>query len=240
MPRPLTVADNALHKMVHAIHNLLDEPPHPTIDPHWVSFVDAIGLEAELTDHLKDPDRLEEALASVAKTDPMFASYIHASTHLTVSANRADAGVKSNINADKAQIDLDIRALPGTTRDDVDQYLRQTMGTAADGVEIVPRGNLSATISPTQTSLWDAIALGVQDLLGHDRLVPAIMPGATDARFWRQRGTVAYGVGLYDDRTTFSDMLTRFHGHDERISIESVERTTTLYERILRHLLGPD
>ena len=32
---------------------------------------------------------------------------------------------------------------------------------------------------------------------------------------------------------TFSEMLNLFHGHDERVSIESVERTTALYERVL-------
>ncbi len=45
-----------------------------------------------------------------------------------------------------------------------------------------------------------------------------------------------YGVGLYDAETSFSDLLSRFHGHDERISVESVERSTALYERILAHL----
>ncbi|MCP4083439.1 MAG: M20/M25/M40 family metallo-hydrolase [Actinomycetia bacterium] len=166
----------------------------------------------------------------------MFAGYIHASTHLTVTATRADAGIKSNIIADKARTELDIRALPGTTRDDVNTYLRNAMGTAAPDVEIEARGNLPATISATQTGLWDAIADSVHDLHGHRRLVPTLMPGATDARFWRQRGSVAYGVGIYDDRTTFSDLLARFHGHDERISIESLQRTTKLYERILHHL----
>jgi acetylornithine deacetylase/succinyl-diaminopimelate desuccinylase-like protein len=32
---------------------------------------------------------------------------------------------------------------------------------------------------------------------------------------------------------TFSEMLTLFHGHDERVSVESVERTTALYETVL-------
>jgi acetylornithine deacetylase/succinyl-diaminopimelate desuccinylase-like protein len=32
---------------------------------------------------------------------------------------------------------------------------------------------------------------------------------------------------------TFSEMLALFHGHDERVSIDSVERTTALYEKVL-------
>jgi acetylornithine deacetylase/succinyl-diaminopimelate desuccinylase-like protein len=49
---------------------------------------------------------------------------------------------------------------------------------------------------------------------------------------------VAYGVGLYDDRMDFSEMLALFHGHDERVSVESVTRTTELYTRIFERLLG--
>jgi acetylornithine deacetylase/succinyl-diaminopimelate desuccinylase-like protein len=59
------------------------------------------------------------------------------------------------------------------------------------------------------------------------------MTVATDARFWRAKGTVCYGVGLFDDRMSFSEMLNLFHGHDERVSVESVIRTTALYERVL-------
>ncbi|MCP3937885.1 MAG: M20/M25/M40 family metallo-hydrolase [Actinomycetia bacterium] len=232
-------ADNALHKMIVALQNLLDNPPPPSIGPQWIEFVDGIGLEPQLANHLKDPDRLEQALADITHTDPMFAGYVHASTHLTVTATRADAGIKSNIIADKARAELDIRALPGTTRDDVNTYLRSAMGAAAPAVEIEAKGNLPATISSTQAGLWGAIADSVHDLYGHRRLVPTLMPGATDARFWRQRGSVAYGVGICDDRTTFSDLLARFHGHDERISVESLERTSELYGHVLHHLNQP-
>ena len=110
------------------------------------------------------------------------------------------------------------------------------MGPAGDAVEIESRSDNPATISPTGTRMWTAIADSVFDLEGHRDLIPAVMPAATDARFWRKRGTAAYGVGLYDEQTGFSDLLARFHGHDERVSVESVERTATLYERILLHL----
>lgn len=229
-------ADNALEKMIHALHNLLSTPTQPAIGPEWVTFVEGIGLDSDLVESLTDPDRVDQAIATIAETDPVFAGYVHAATHLTISATQARAGMKSNIIADRAKVELDIRSLPGTDREAVDNYMRSAMASAASAVEIEPRGNNRSTISPTNTALWDAIAESVYDLKGHRSLVPVLMPVATDARFWRQRGTVAYGVGIYDDQTTFSDLLTRFHGHDERISIESVERTTALYERIIHHL----
>ena len=60
-----------------------------------------------------------------------------------------------------------------------------------------------------------------------------LIPVGTDARFFRQRGVTAYGVGLFDDRMTFGDMLRLFHGHDERVSIGTLELTTALLEHTL-------
>ena len=42
------------------------------------------------------------------------------------------------------------------------------------------------------------------------------------------RGAISYGVGLFDDRMGFGEMLRLFHGHDERVSIGSIESTTAL------------
>ena len=55
-----------------------------------------------------------------------------------------------------------------------------------------------------------------------------LIPVTTDARFMRARGAVSYGVGLFDDRMGFGEMLRLFHGHDERVSIGSIEATTAL------------
>ena len=64
------------------------------------------------------------------------------------------------------------------------------------------------------------------------------MTVGTDARFWRDKGSIGYGVGLFDDSMTFSEMLALFHGHDERVSVESVLRTTALYERVFHHFFA--
>ena len=45
--------------------------------------------------------------------------------------------------------------------------------------------------------------------------------------------TIAYGVGLFDDRMAFSEMLALFHGNDERVSVAAVEKTLALYVEIL-------
>lgn len=228
-------ADNALEKMTAAVHGIFHTPSPVLMIEEWESFVSVLDLPKELKEALIDPDRVDEAIETLSVEDPLFARYAHALTHMTVSPNMLDAGVKANVIADSARADIDIRALPGMDRTFVDSHLRKAMGSASDHVEIQPFMDLEATISPTHNPLWEAIADSVEDLEGHRSLLPTLMTVGTDARFWRTRGTVAYGVGLYDDRMGFSEMLALFHGHDERVSVASVERTTSLYERVLHH-----
>lgn len=232
-------SDNALRKMVEALHGLFESETPVSISPEWVSFLSALALEDDLKEALSDPDRVDEAIDRLAVTDPLFARYVHAVTHLTVSPNMLDAGMKANIIADGAKASVDIRALPGMDREFVDSYLFKAMGSARDDIDIAPQMDKESTISPIGNPLWDAIASSVEELEGHRNLLPTLMNVGTDARFWRPKGTIAYGVGLFDDRMTFSEMLALFHGHDERVSVESVERTTALYERVLHHFFNP-
>jgi acetylornithine deacetylase/succinyl-diaminopimelate desuccinylase-like protein len=139
----------------------------------------------------------------------------------------------SNIIADRATAVLDIRTMPGMDRAFVDAHLLESMGSGREGVEIVAVSNDDSTVSSADTPLWETIRDSVDAVEGHRNLVPVLTPVATDARFWRRKGAVAYGVGIYDDKTAFSEMSYLFHGDDERVSIESVLRTTLLYEEIL-------
>lgn len=232
-------SDNALQKMVEALQGIFEAPFPVGISPEWVRFVEALSLDPELKDALSDPDRIDEAIDMLAVTDPLFARYVHAITHMTVSPNMLRSGVKANVIADSATANVDVRALPDMDRDFVDSYLQKSMGSARDEIDISPIADFEATLSPVDNLLWEAIADSVEDIEGHRNLLPTLMNVGTDARFFRKKGTVAHGVGLYDDRMTFSEMLALFHGHDERVSVVSVDRTTALYETVLAKFLEP-
>ena len=231
-------SDNALRKMVEAVHGIFNEAMPVVITHEWREFVATLDLPDDTKEALVDPDRLDDALDTFAVDDPLFARYAHAVTHLTISPNMLNAGMKSNVIASRASANVDIRALPGIDRSFVDSFLFKAMGNARDDIDIEPIQDFESTSSPTGNPLWEAIADCVEDMEGHRRLLPMMMNVATDARFWRKRGTIAYGVGLYDDRMDFSEMLALFHGHDERVSVESLERTTRLYQEVLRRFLG--
>jgi acetylornithine deacetylase/succinyl-diaminopimelate desuccinylase-like protein len=231
-------ADNALEKLVRALAGIIESSPPVAIGTDWLEFVQYLGRAPESVTRLIDADLLDDEIEQIAAEDPDLARYVHAATHLTISPNVARAGTKTNIVADRARAQLDIRGLPGMNRAFVDSYLEKAMGEAASHVHITPVMDMDATVSDVGTALWQAIGDAVEELEGHRNLAPTLMTAATDARFWRARGTVCYGVGLFDDRMGFSEMLSLFHGHDERVSAASVERTALLYERVLERFFA--
>ncbi len=62
--------------------------------------------------------------------------------------------------------------------------------------------------------------------------------GATDNRFFRRKGAVAYGYGLMSPTLTMSQFRSMFHGRDERVHVESLRLSAELWERTAREFLG--
>lgn len=232
-------SDNALEKLVEALHGLFQTSSPVVIGDEWTDFVARLDIDPTIAADLTDPDRVDEAIAVLAADDPRFAAYAHALTHMTISPNQARAGTKANIIAARANAEVDVRALPGMDRSFVDSYLMKAMGSARDDVEIHPHQDFEATVSGTSNPLWTAVEDSVEEIEGHRNLMPVMMTVGTDARFWRARGSTAYGVGLYGDTLGFSEMLGLFHGHDEKVPVAAVERTARLYERILFNFNRP-
>ncbi len=225
--------DNAIEPLVEGLSGLFTTEMPVDISQTWRDFVATLDVPGALAADLVDPDRIDGAIERLSADDPRMAAYVHACTHMTVSVNVVRGGVKANMVPDRAVAQIDVRALPGQRRQDVDLHLKKAMGSASDRIDIEPVADFEANASSIGNDLWDVIVDSIEDQTGSRRVVPTMMPATTDARFFRAKGSVAYGVGLFDDRVSFPDFLTMFHGNDERISVESLERTTRLMERIL-------
>lgn len=228
------LSDNALAPLTMALARLFGAESPVVITDEWRSLVSALPLDHETASRLVDPERLDDVLADVAIDDPGLARYFHAVTHMTISPNVLRAGIKSNMIPDHAEAEVDVRVLPGMDRDLVDGVLRKLMGPAGDELELIPMADFPSIFSPRDNPLWEAIGDGFEEQTGSRSLQPVVTSATTDARFLRRRGSIGYGVGLYDDRMSFAEFLTLFHGHNERVSVGSVERTTDLLRSVIR------
>jgi acetylornithine deacetylase/succinyl-diaminopimelate desuccinylase-like protein len=228
--------DNALVKAAEVVRRLVAFRPRASITDTWREYANGLGLPPDVTAALTDPARVYDACSAL--DDPRVAKLAHACTHMTFSPNVVHGGVKTNVIPDVVDIDVDIRTLPGETEDDVADNLAEALGDLASALTITPLQQALATSSPMDTPLWDAIERATKGLAPVNGLVPRMTAGGTDARFYRDKGAVAYGCGLFAPSMTAADFASRFHGNDERVDVESLRLTTELWLAVVDDLIG--
>ncbi len=225
--------DNALVKAAEVVRRLAAYNPTPKLDELWAARVIALGLDDDLTGRLLDPGSIDGAIDQLP---PEIGRNMHACCHTTFSPNVVEGGVKTNVIPDKVHIEVDIRTLPGETADDVARHLREALGDLADAVDVEVLQDNPSTSSPIDNRLWTALSSSVNAAYPEARVIPSIVTGGTDSRYFRERGTVAFGAGLLSPTIDTGEFYRRFHGHNERIDVASLRLTTQLWFDVIDRL----
>jgi acetylornithine deacetylase/succinyl-diaminopimelate desuccinylase-like protein len=232
-------SDNALVTAAKVVSSLNAYRPSPRFHELWRGQVASLGLPDDMKAALLDESAIDEALAGLPRTGGK--GFLHACTHTTFSPNvvQTVGRPKTNVIPDVVDLDIDIRTMPGEHTDEVTAHLRTALGDdLLDRVEIEVLMDDPASISRTDTPLWDALQRAVSVPFPEARLNPQFSVGFTDARIFRELGAVSYGAGLFSPTVDAGEFSLRFHGHDERIDIESLRLTTQLWERVVLDLMG--
>ena len=150
----------------------------------------------------------------------------------TVSLNIINAGYQANVIPEKAEALLDCRLLPGT---DVEEFCRWLSSHIKDDrikVEIIQSAPASG-IAPVEGKFYKKVTESIKKHVPGAGVFPLLMAGATDGRFWRERGYAAYGFAPFImDRAD----IGRVHGIDERISIDNIRLGIEMTKDILKEL----
>lgn len=230
-------ADNALIKAAEVVRRLAAFRPAAHIDDIWRAQVAGMNLPDEVRDGLLSADTILPTLESMPVP---VARMCHAETHTTFSPNVAHGGQKTNTVPDVVDIDVDIRTVPGTTAHDVERMLREAIGDLYDHIEITTLQHSDPTASSFGASnpLWESVKRHTQVAYPGAELVPGLIVGGTDARFYRERGVTAYGAGLFSTEMDFATFGSRFHGNDERIDLDSLGLSANYFYGIAKDLVG--
>ena len=230
-------ADNALVKAAAVINRITEYRPAPRVHELWRTQLETMGLDDELRAALADPAQIDAVLDAMPLHSA--ARHLHACTHTTFSCNVvAGQQMKTNVIPDVVDIGVDVRTLPGETGDEVQAHLDAALGDLAAQVEVEIVMNDAASISPVDTPLWDALQRAVARPFPTARLTPRMIIGFTDARVFRQLGSVAYGAGLFSPDVDAAEFGRRFHGNDERVDVASLALSTQLWLDVVTDLLG--
>lgn len=232
-------SDNALVTAAKVVSRLADYQPAPRFHELWRGQVESLDLADDLKAAMLDENTIDDLLADLPH--PGAKGHFHACTHTTFSPNvlATQGRPKTNVIPDVIDIDVDIRTMPGDDTDEVTAHLRRALGDDLfDRVEVEVLMDDPASTSRVDTPLWDALGRAVSVPFPEARLNPQFIVGFTDARVFRELGAVSYGAGLLSPSIDAAEFGQRFHGHNERIDIESLRLTTELWERVVVDLLG--
>lgn len=229
-------ADNALIKAAEVITRIGKYRAPLRLHSIWREFVNGLDLPAAARLALTNAAMFDVALDRGPEgTAPMF----YAATRTTFSPNIASSGAKINVIPDSAEVDIDIRTIAGDDGPKVREMLKEAIGDDLwKDVEIIGEGDNPASESPTKSPLWDTLSSVSRALVPGAVTIPFLIVGATDARFFRRKGVIAYGYGLMSDRISFKDFAKMFHGNNERIDQESLRLSTELFEQTAREFVG--
>jgi acetylornithine deacetylase/succinyl-diaminopimelate desuccinylase-like protein len=153
----------------------------------------------------------------------------------TASATIVRAGNKINVIPGVAEFEIDGRTLPGQTEHDLLRELRAVLG---DGVELEILDAAPPVVTePVESPVYDAIVHAVAVHQPEAVVVPYLLPGFTDAKFFTQTGARWYGFSPVKlERGTGLKFADMFHGRDERIPIAGLAWGTDVLDAVVREV----
>jgi len=189
----------------------------------------------ELADGLKAASAPDPSGSTGGLCDPVIARVVSALQRDTMSPNVVRAGVKYNVIPGEATIELDVRQLPGSTEPDIRDEVHRRIGEelwGATDVEVVVSGE-PVEESP-DTDLYRIMATTLRDHDPEAIPVPAMAPFSTDAKSTSLRlGVPTYGFSPLR-MAPGEQFLDRFHGVDERVSLEALRFGLPVFYDVVR------
>jgi len=146
-------------------------------------------------------------------SNPIFNSIVRNTISLTI----LQGGSKINVIPSESTASLDCRLIPGSSKED---FLKEVKRRLGDGIEVeVVSESRSLPPSPLDTDLFQAIQGFAARNDPNCLVVPVLLSGATDSRFFREKGVATYDFCPF--RLTETELKTE-HGNDERIALENL------------------
>ncbi len=153
----------------------------------------------------------------------------------TCVATMLSGGHATNALPQLAEANINCRIYPTETAESVRKVLERVVGDTGVKVLIKTQRPSSppAVLSP---EILNAVGQATREVFGDIPIIPTMLGGATDSRFFRTLGIPAYGVsGLFMDPTTDA----RAHGRDERMRVQSFFEGQEFLYRLTKLLASP-
>jgi acetylornithine deacetylase/succinyl-diaminopimelate desuccinylase-like protein len=239
MPRP----DQAIFRLARALAKLADYDTKPELTPSTREFFLTLAKTSEppMSTYFynlvnsKDPALVAQADKEISKD-----VLLHAIMRNTIAPVLMQAGFRGNVIPGSAEATINFRTIPGTTPEDLIAEMKKVIGDPNVDVAVPPanpamtrllRSARNVKPSPTDNPLYQALVKSANKTWPGVPVTQYLFQAGTDAFAWRSRGVPVYGVYPYP---ITNEDLSRMHGNDERVPVDSLEEGTEyIYQTLL-------
>jgi acetylornithine deacetylase/succinyl-diaminopimelate desuccinylase-like protein len=177
---------------------------------------------------------LRRVLAAVGLTRETVTPLFRPMLSNTVTPTIVNAGYKDNVIPGEASVILDGRTLPG---EDVASFIAELRAIVGPEPALEVLKSAPPAESSIDTPLYRLIAERVEAADPGATVIPWMLPGATDSKFYTRLGAVCYGFSPVKlaPMTPFGSL---YHGNDERLPIDGFYWGLRLYTEVVLSFLG--
>jgi len=228
--------DNPLVKSSQFIQRIAEHRFPKIVSPAIRSFFEttagAFGPQGQgIADALLDSDE-EPDLTSLFEGSPISPWMVNAFLRTTCSPTKIEAGMKENVIPDACEFVLDFRYVPGYSQAEIEDVLRSIADDLGIEIELETLQANEASESPVDHDFYRTIEATVREEIPEAEPVPYMLTGATDSRFMRDNGSIAYGFCPLSTRMSMAERAALIHNDNERIDQESVELGVRLLAKV--------
>lgn len=224
------VGENALLALLPAIERLRDAEFPVDLTDAPEALLQGLGL-------LQPGDSPELAVDRLRAQAPTLAPLVEPMLRITAAPTMIGASPKINVIPASAELRVDCRIPPGMTAEAAQGRVRAVLddlGLAVEFTETIV-GNASPTTGPVIDAIGSWLASEDPDAAG---VVPTILPGFTDSRWFRDAFGECVAYGFFPHRHM---PLTRtyplMHAADERIDLRDLVFAARAYRDLVRALV---
>ena len=174
-----------------------------------------------------NPMLTKTILGAIGSASKDVSETISAMMRDTVSPTIINGGSKENVIPEKCEAVIDCRILPGQTAVEFRKMLKSKVD--VEDISLLLEEVPDPTESPMDTELYRAIERVVAKHDPDGVVIPFLMTGATDSRFFRKKGVTAYGFIPFKSSVSPEQYLPTIHSVDERVPIDGIDFGTKMF-----------
>ena len=186
-------------------------------------------------------DERASGLALAGFCLPVYTRVLDAMLRDTLSPNILRSGVKFNVIPGRAELEVDIRRLPGTTEAQLEARILERLGpelAAMTEIELVVDSEAIVARYDDPDGLFPILEAVVRDHDPDGVPVPAMAPFGTDAKHLLDLGVPTFGFSPLR-QPPGETYIERWHGVDERVSVEGLRWGLPVLYDAVRRFCGP-